>query len=404
MAWFLRFPSFLRMGDTVGRARGSVYKRGSRWVLQTELDAGEFGTRRREYRSFATKREAEKARTRFLADVDAGRNPTPDMVQFGAYAERWFAGRERLRPATRKRYRNLLDKWVLPDLERLPVRSVRPDHIRAVLTKMREAGLAGATRQQARALMGAIFQQAVKDEIREANPVRAVERPSTVSRARDGLLGPDDVAAILSHADGTIWYLPLLLAAWTGARRSEILGLRWSDIDFTSGEIRIMRGRQRVDGVTVVDDPKTARGRRTVRLPADVLLLVGELRDALPVRNLDGWACTHPTGEPLSPDGMSQAFKRFAGNVGKGDACLHHLRHAAGTDLVDGGLDLSAASMILGHADPAFTARQYVHPERWAAERAAAVLSARRGKVPDAPAANGCIPLPKRVAGESSQD
>jgi integrase len=361
-------------------ARGTVFQRGKRWVVQIELPPGRDDERRRIWKSYATKREAERERTKLLGALDGGRDPDPERVLFGDYAAVWLEGRERLRPTTRRRYRGLLEGWILPELSRLYVHAVRPDHVRSVLTRMRDAGLAPATRLQARAIMGAIFTQVVKDGLREANPVRAVERPEAASRARSGVLTPEDVDAILDAAAGTIWQVPLLLSAWTGARRGEVLGLRWSDIDLATGEVTIARTVQRVDGQRVVGKPKTERGARVVRLPMGIAAELREMRDAWPVRSLDDWVCLHPTGEPVSADGLSHAIKKLAAGIGKPHACLHDLRHAVATDLIEAGLDPAAVSMVMGHATPGFTLRQYVHPERWAAERAAAALERRRGK------------------------
>jgi len=110
---------------------------------------------------------------------------------------------------------------------------------------------------------------AVKGELLPRNPVLATQVPRPGDPALAVLL-PEHVEAVLAAAKGTPWEVPLTLAAWTGARRSEVLALRWRDLDLDAGTAtigRTLQVRPRDSGGGVgFGDPKTAKSRRTIRL------------------------------------------------------------------------------------------------------------------------------------------
>jgi integrase len=117
-------------------------------------------------------------------------------------------------------------------------------------------------------VLGSALRQAVADGLITANPVAAVKRPR-MQRKEPSWPTFAQLAALLRASRGTVWEIPILMAAVTGARRSEILALSWSDVDLGAGTISIRRGVQPVRGAdrpgTVAFTPlKTRRARRHV--------------------------------------------------------------------------------------------------------------------------------------------
>ncbi len=161
------------------------------------------------------------------------------------------------------------------------------------------------------------------DGIIETNPVTAVKRPRTATTTEKHIPSSDEVKAILDAAWDTEWEMPLLVAAATGARRSEVLALRWSDLALDTGELRVVRGvhwYRDADGQRSHQflDPKTQRSRRTIGLPDSVVVRLRQHRKAQLERRFAHGAAwvdldlvfENGNGSPLDPEGMTRAFKK----------------------------------------------------------------------------------------------
>ena len=270
----------------------------------------------------------------------------------------------------------------MPAIGGLEVAKLRPGHVRAVLTRMQRRGLSATTIAQARGVLSSALRQAVDDGLTTLNPVAAVKRPR-IRRAEPHWPTPMQLAALLEISRDTLWEVPILLATVTGARRSEILGISWEDVDLKAGTIAIRRGVQRLPGREgrgrVVFTPlKTRRARRLVQLPLFALERVRRhRRDQLECRGVRGIAWRDPLdelGEPvilvcergegffLHPDSFTHAFKRLAALAGRHPSTrLYDVRHAVATELGRRGVHSVIVSTALGHASPAFTAAVYQH-------------------------------------------
>jgi integrase len=153
--------------------------------------------------------------------------------------------------------------------------------------------------------------------------------------------------------------MPIAFAIATGLRRGELLGLRWSDIDFDHGTVRVNWELQRHKGKGLVFvEPKTVRARRQLQLPGGLLTMLRESRRQQSERRLIlglAWK-DHDVlfdagdGRPIDPDFFSEACKRTFGAAGLPPKVrLHDLRHAFGT-LLFLAVHPKIASAALGHA------------------------------------------------------
>jgi integrase len=185
------------------------------------------------------------------------------------------------------------------------------------------------------------MRQAVAWGLVTTNPAQAV-RPPKPDRPRLEVPTAEQLLQLVGAAEGTSWEIPLLLAATTGARRGEVLAVRWADVDLDAGRLRITRALQRVGAELVVVDPKTPRARRQISLPTFALERLRRHRREQAERRLlvgPGWAdldliCDRGDGRPLQPDSWTGAFKRIAASAGLPAAMrLHDVRHGYATAL-----------------------------------------------------------------------
>jgi integrase len=340
--------------------------------------------------------DAERAKTAALAKLDRGGDPFPSDLAFGHFAEKWLEGAAaRIRPRTIAGYRGLLERDVLPALRDVRLDQLKPAHVRAVLDAMTSRGLSPSTVRQAKAVMGTILRQAVEDGLTDVNPVRSVRAPK-IERPE---LDPPDAAALgrlVSVARGTAWDVPMLLSVATGARRGEVLAVRWQDVDLARREVRIRRSLQwiasgtgrRLEAVGV----KTAQSRRTISLPgfaverlrahrreqAERYLLLGPAREQ--DDSIGDLVCDRGDGRPCDPDAYTTSFKAIAKRAGLSSSVrLHDVRHGVASTLAAAGTPLVTVAAVLGHASTVFTSTTYQHSFRSMTDAAAEALDAAIG-------------------------
>jgi integrase len=177
-----------------------------------------------------------------------------------------------------------------------------------------------------------------------------------------------EVRKLLAHVESDrlahAWHLAL-----SGLRRGELCGMRWADVDFDAGTVTISHNRVSVNGRAMDSQPKTDASARVLPLtPA----LTDALRRARATQKAERLALgvdygpgehvvCDPTGRPYHPDTLSDFWRVLCGEAGVPKIRLHDARHTCGTLMHMQGLPIVVISQWLGHADPAFTMRTYVH-------------------------------------------
>jgi integrase len=162
----------------------------------------------------------------------------------------------------------------------------------------------------------------------------------------------------------------LHLAAATGARRGELVALRWSDVDLDQGELVISRSVVDAgDRRLVIKDTKTHQGRRIALAAGAVRALRDHRRHQLEQRLALGlgrtdapWIFCHPDSSlPWRPDYVSKRWRRLRTELKLEDARLHDLRHFSVTQLLAAGVDPKTVAGRHGHARVAMTLDRYSH-------------------------------------------
>jgi integrase len=168
-------------------------------------------------------------------------------------------------------------------------------------------------------------------------------------------------------------------------RRSELLALRWSDIDFDRGKARVERSvEQTVTGGLVIKEPKTKHGRRNISMPATTVTLLRAHWRAQQERRIllgrgkgrdEDLVFPNWRGEVRSPNALSQEWKKHVRKFGLA-VTFHSLRHTHASQLIAAGLDIITVSRRLGHSKPAVTLNVYGHLFPSTDDRAAEIMEA----------------------------
>jgi integrase len=326
-----------------------------------------------------TKTEARRRRDELRVEIARGTAVRADD-EVGTYLPGWIASRQRrgeIRPKVAYVYSGYVRREVAPRIGRLRLDAVRPAHVQRVIDEGLERGLAPRTVTQVHRIMHAAFRDAVRLQLLHSNPCDGVRLPR-LSKSRLRSPSVDDVKALLK-AIGHEYRTPLAVAAGTGLRRGEVLGLRWPAVELDENRpcIKVEGTLQRTPAGIVLEGPKTDRSEREVPLSASLAALFRRQRaDQNERRLLAGeawdpgeWVFDRGDGRPVDPDAFGKAYRVARADVGL--TCrLHDMRHAFATLLVDAGTNPRVVSDLLGHATVAFTLATYFHPDEDAAAEA----------------------------------
>lgn len=339
------------------------------------------GTRRRLTLGEFGRLTLDQARTlarEFLAQVARGEDPAarrqaareaPDVA---AVAESYLA--KHLRPtrkaSTVREFERVIARDILPTFGRRRVADVIPPEVSAWHQRIGKAAPIHANR--ALAILRAMFRHAEREGLRAPNtdPTRYVSKYPETRRDRFltaeevGRLGAELLASEGREHPSAI--LAIRLLTLTGARRSEIVGVRWSEVDFERSLLTL---------------PDSKTGRKVIPLGAPALALLELARSTR--REGAQFVCAGVTDQPFT--GLGKAWERIRSRAGLAEVRLHDLRHSYASTGAGAGFALFTIGRILGHADSKTTQR-YAHladdPVRAATERIAGEIAAKLGGSP----------------------
>jgi integrase len=366
--------------------RGSVRKRGSGWQLRVYVGqhAGKDVNRSRTVRG--SKREAEAELRKFLDEVERQVGHDDHHVTVEQLFNRWWPRHKHdLAAATVTTHEGDFRRHILPHLGEQRVVDVRGRHLDAWMAELLDAGLKANYVADLHCRLSPLFTQAVKWEIIATNPCRQSTPPK---RTKKPPVAPtaEELSAIVATAEAEGEHMLatyVAVAAAIGARRGEMCGLRWSDVDLDTGAIRVVRSITKVAGGHQVKSTKTgsvsggAISASTVerlrswrsKVEANLALVGGELSPDAYVFSpeVEGMV-------PYYPDSISHRFRvvRDAAGVRK-EISVNALRHFHATTVIAAGVDPRTVASRLGHSSPNLTLSTYAASIP-ATDRAAAEL------------------------------
>lgn len=369
---------------------GGVYRRASdgRWVALLDLGPDGAGRRRRKALYGVTRREVVGKLRDAQQRVAAGAPAADSRALLGPFLTRWSSdglASANLKATTLDNYECVTRTHLVPRLGHLRLDQLAPSHIERVLADLREQGLSDSTRRLVYTVLRRGLDYAMRDGLVRRNVAAAVPRP-TVAHRDAAVLTPGQAQAFLETARGDRLFALYAVAVAAGVRRGEALALRWSDVDLDAGTLRVSRTLSRTSQGLAFTEPKSARSRRTIPLPA---ALIGELRahrtrqvaERLAAGSLwqeHGLVFPSVTGTPMDPRNAARAFTAAAGRAGLTGVGLHTLRHTCASLLLAQGVHPRVVMETLGHSGISITMDVYAHvmpqQQREAAERMTAAL------------------------------
>ena len=237
---------------------------------------------------------------------------------------------------------------------------LRERDIEDFLIRLNGRGLSASSRRVCLTVLRQALDAALRRSLIGFNPAANVSRPKSEATVRQWLK-LSDVRDILWALSSSKYLPPALLMALSGMRRGEVLGLRWSDVDFYRSQVTIRSTLNRVNGKLTLTSPKTANSRRVIHMTAEITSLLRQVHSETSFTGNDDFVFQTSNGDAVDPRAMLRAFQKAARKVGIEHANLHDLRHAAASAMLNSGVPLFTVSKTLGHSSVAVTGDVYGH-------------------------------------------
>lgn len=379
-----QLPPQIKKVQIVERATGKKVVR-----YQLTVDAGinpVTGKRQQIRRRFATEQEAKKALANTQSSAAAGTFVGRSKLTVEEACSSWLAGKHGNKPTTRSAYEHALAPLRARHGD-LPVQLLTKEHLDQLVTDLANGRCPGQRKgwtansinpmlnHVSSVLSGLVEQGRLVRDV--ASLVKRVKRPKTKHKT----FNEAEVRQLLQYVDkhrlGHAWHLAL-----SGLRRGEIGGLRWEDVDLRAGTLTVSHNRVSANGKALDYDPKTDESARTLPLTPALKAALKKAKAIQKAERLklgedygpgDHVVCDE-AGRPYHPDTLSDFWRAVCKEGGVPAIRLHDARHTCGTLMHLQGEPVIVISQWLGHTDPAFTLRTYVHPDKDALKGAAATL------------------------------
>jgi len=366
------------------RAKGEgtiSYEKATKTFL-VKVPIGRYPSGKTRYKTQRTKTKSEATRLRLdlLSERREGRLVAGPKESLRTYGN-WYLANEAgktMRPTTIYNVAKNLENYVYPYLGNRPLIEIEAREITEAFNHLRTK-YSASTVNNARSALSSVFSSAVRNGKVNLNPVSRTQKFKRGEFDETQVQPPysrEEVLQLLNAAKGTVLDLFIHLAAFTGMRRGEILGLRWSDINYDEGYVFVSRtlkeGSRFVPGgggltKPVFNEPKTASSKRVVHVPVAVVnaLRRHELFQGLQKDSLEGdWfendlIFTNPVGGAVYPSNYSYKFRTFLKKQGLRHIRIHDLRHTFATLALENGVQLAAITQTLGHSGIEITKNIY---------------------------------------------
>jgi integrase len=350
------------------------------WYVVIDIGRSGDGKRRQKWHGgFRTRKEAEAARARLVHQFNTGTYVEPTTVTLREWTRKeWLPTvRARVKPSTFDSYRRNLELHVLSRLGGRQLRQLTPSMLNQLYAELldrghrtQDRGLSPKTVRYIHTIVHSLLGDAVDAEVVATNVAARAKppRPRATRLSEIRFWHPGELrtflVAVVGHRLEAAWHV----AAMTGMRRGEVLGLRWKDVDLQQARISVRQALVSVSYELLFSTPKNHQAR-VIDLDAGT---VEKLRAHRARQRVDRETWGHAyrdqdlvfckeDGTPLHPQTMSQAFERLIGKLDVTRIRLHDLRHTHATIALRAGVPVKVISERLGHETPAFTMKQYAH-------------------------------------------
>ena len=344
------------------------------------------------YRNVLGRTQAE-ARAKLKQAIEEAKHVDPvrsKQYTIGEWMDIWFENyaKVKVRPSSHQTYRGYIDNHIKPNIGKIPLgklssldlqkfykKLLSNGRVERIESKKQSKGLSPKTVRNLHQIITSAMKLAKEQKLIAKDPTGGCALPKVEHREMK-TLPVEQLASFLREAKESgvfeLYYVELA----TGLRRGELLGLKWEDLDFEKGDLRVKRQVARINGEVVEAPLKTKNAYRTLPLAKDTVDVLDQQKKKV---GASPWVFPGPTGGPMSPDSVLHMLHRVLKRAGLPRVRFHDLRHTFATLALQNGVDVKTVSGMLGHYSAGFTLDTYAHvttsAQRQAAEAMEHVLS-----------------------------
>ena len=355
---------------------GSVYKRGKTYSIDVKLNKDENGKWNRVRKGgFRTKREAEAYLSELIAKANRGEYKEYDNLSVGEFLELWLEQycRFNLKASTFGTRQLVVQKRIIPAIGHLAIEDLRPIHFTKFYNEMHAQGYKSEYIHSMHSILRTAFKHAVKWELASKYMMENVDAPKIERSKTLQTWTLEEAHTFLKYTEtveNDYRHIAYVLAIFTGMRKGEILGLRWSDVDWDRKTLQVVQTVYKtLNEAPSIQTPKTAGSVRSISVPDNVL---DELKTHRKKQNAlrlkfgsayhnNDLICPRPDGKPMDPRGMNEHFEEMCKKSGMQKIRFHDLRHTHATIMLKLGEHPKVVSERLGHKDVHITLNTYSH-------------------------------------------
>ncbi|MFC2035269.1 tyrosine-type recombinase/integrase [Chloroflexota bacterium] len=323
-----------------------------------------------------TKKDAEKRLSEILHQIDNGIFVRPVKLSVKELLEQWLRDYVECHctPKTIESYGQLINRHLIPELGNIRLVELEARHLQAMYARKKASGLSNRTVRYLYSLMAEALTQAVKQGILHRN-VALLTEPPRIEHKTVTTLKPEHVSAFCNAAESTPFYCLFYLLLHTGMRRGEALALKWKNVDMGLANLGIQaylsvtQSLGKVNGNTLIKEPKTGAGRRRIALSPSLNLVLRQHKKAEEVLRAslgatlteEDYVFCHSDGSSYDPSTVSHSFRKVLRRAGLPPMPLHGLRHSHATMLLEAGIHPRVVMERLGHSSIRVTLDTYSH-------------------------------------------
>lgn len=312
---------------------------------------------------------------------------------FTRYIEMYIKEKAAFAPGTLENYRTALQRAAavfgdmkMEDITNLTVKQYINDLQTGGKNQFNGKPLAHKTILKHYIVLHALFENAVENQVIAVSPMQNMKRPKPRKdeTPKEAVVYTEDEVQYICQClnkEPLKWKALIMFAIDSGCRRGEIIGLKWSEIDFKTGKVNICRNAQYTAGKgTYISTPKNHKNR-VIYLNRPVLTVLAEWKRQQALLHfgqgipLNGFCFTQDNGEMMNPQAPTSYLARFGKKYNLPGIHPHALRHTMATLSIANGADIVSISEKLGHSEPSITLNVYSHANEEAQRRANEALA-----------------------------
>jgi len=354
--------------------RGHIRKRGSKYsvVVDIGIDPSTGKRQQKWFSGYDTNKGAESDIARIITEIEKGMLMLPSDMALKDYLLMWIdKRRNKLSPSTVSGYLIMINKHIVPALGYLKLKDLKPYAFDDYYDSKLET-LSGTTVLHHHRMLNKAMVDAIKKyRLITVNPLDYVESPKAV-KYKSTVLNKDEIQVLFKALESHTLEIPIKVILFLGLRRGELLGLKWSDIDYYNKTITIQRNLIRGGDTgtkVILTTPKTEESNRTIVLSDNIINMFNKyklyqselkLKQGKIYKDNDFIFCNED-GSNINPASFSKRFGEFIKNNNLKHIRLHDLRHTNATMMLLSKVPAKVVSERLGHSNISITLDLYSH-------------------------------------------